>query len=153
MGKFTDIQARRRYQVDLVEQQLLGDLNYARLNRLMPGRDGRDHWSIQLPQDWRVSIQVEERAPFTTCVLISRHPGHCPWTRSPSMKVRLYHDARMAEVVAWERHRVAKGRYDYPNDSMYHRDEKVQLNRFLGEWLNLCLAQGRAAAVNLPLTG
>lgn len=151
-----DIRARRRYQVDLIEQQVLGDLNYARLMRLMPDLDSANQWSFRVsaPQDeWRVTLSVEERARFTTSVLISRHQGECRWTQSPALRVRLYHDARMAEVVAWERHRVKLGRYSYPNNKMYQCDEKVQLNRFLGEWLNHCLAQGKANAVNLKLTG
>lgn len=147
---------RPRYQVDLVAQQAMGDMNYLRLRKLLPDLDQRNHWcfSLCLPlgQEWQIAVQVEERARFTTTVLLSRHHGPCRWTRSPSMRVRLYHDARMAEVVAWERHRVAQGRYEYPNRKMYQADEKAQLNRFLGEWLNLCLAQGKAA-VNLRLTG
>jgi uncharacterized protein YqiB (DUF1249 family) len=35
-------------------------------------------------------------------------------------------------------------RYEYPNQSMYHSDEKYQLNCFLGEWLNLCLEHGHS---------
>ena len=147
---------RPRYQVDLVAQQAMGDMNYLRLRKLLPDLERRSDWcfSISLPlgQEWQIAVQVEERARFTTTVLLSRHQCQCRWTRSPSMRVRLYHDARMAEVVAWERHRVARGRYEYPNRKMYQADEKAQLNRFLGEWLSLCLAQGKAA-VNLRLTG
>lgn len=157
MTEYTDIRARRRYQVDLVEQQVMGDLNFARLMRLMPEFELRNQWCFKvsegLEDDWQVSIRIQERARFTTGVLISRHQGQCVWTRSPALRVRLYHDARMAEVVAWERHRVDRGRYEYPNQKMYQCDEKAQLNCFLGEWLNHCLAQGKAAVANVKLTG
>ena len=156
MTEQSNIRARRRYQVNLVEQQALGDLNYARLMRLMPDLDVASQWSfrVSVPQeDWRVTISVVERARFTTSVLISRHQCDCRWTRSPALQVRLYHDARMAEVIAWERHRVKLGRYSYPNTKMYQCDEKAQLNRFLGEWLNHCLAQVKVSAVKLKLTG
>ncbi|MBB3166858.1 DUF1249 domain-containing protein [Simiduia aestuariiviva] len=156
MANYPNIRAKRRYQVDLVEQQALGDLNYASLLRLMPDLACREQWcfNVCVPQrDWRITIAVEERARFTTCVLISRHQGDCRWTRSPVMKVRMYHDAQMAEVVAWERHRVNRGQYPYPNTKMYHKDEKVQLNRFLSEWLAHCLAEGKVLDANLKLTG
>lgn len=63
--------------------------------------------------------------------------------KSYSFEVRLYHDASVAEVIAWEGNRRFKARHDYPNPRMYHSDEKAQLNRFLGELLELCLTQGR----------
>lgn len=62
---------------------------------------------------------------------------------SYSFDVRLYHDATVAEVVSWEGHRRFRARHDYPNPRMYHSDEKAQLNRFLGELLELSLTQGR----------
>ena len=156
MAICSDLRARRRYQVDLIEQQALGDMNYVSLMRLLPDLARRNAWSFKIAApnaDWRVTLRVEERARFTTSVLISRHQGDCRWTQSPVMTVRLYHDAQMAEVVAWEQHRVRLGRYPYPNTQMYHSDEKVQLNRFLGEWLAHCLAEGKAVDVNLKLTG
>lgn len=63
--------------------------------------------------------------------------------KSYSFEVRLYHDATVAEVIAWEGHRRFHARNEYPNPKMHQADEKAQLNRFLGELLELCLAQGR----------
>jgi len=63
--------------------------------------------------------------------------------KSYSFEVRLYHDATVAEVTVWEGRRRFRARHDYPNPRMYHSDEKAQLNRFLGELLELCLTQGR----------
>jgi uncharacterized protein YqiB (DUF1249 family) len=60
-----------------------------------------------------------------------------------NLDLRLYHDASMAEIVAFQRHRHLEGRYDYPNPNMYQRDEKIQQNRYLAEILELCLAEGR----------
>jgi len=34
-------------------------------------------------------------------------------------------------------------RYTYPNDNMYQEDEKLQQNRFLSDWLEHCLQNGR----------
>jgi uncharacterized protein len=35
---------------------------------------------------------------------------------------------------------------------MYQSDEKLQINQFLGEWLSLCLNQGRSIDNVLPAT-
>ncbi|WP_286234990.1 DUF1249 domain-containing protein [Thalassotalea sediminis] len=61
----------------------------------------------------------------------------------PKMVVRLYHDARMAEVVANQDIRRVKPRYDYPNKNMHLPDEKQQINQFLTEWLQLSLQLGQ----------
>ncbi len=61
----------------------------------------------------------------------------------PRMTIRLYHDARMAEVLSTQDIRRVKPRYDYPNSKMYQQDEKQQTNQFLNEWLHLCLDLGQ----------
>jgi uncharacterized protein YqiB (DUF1249 family) len=66
----------------------------------------------------------------------------------PKMTIRLYHDARMAEVISNQDIRQVKPRYDYPNRKMHLPDEKEQINLFLKEWLQLCLKLGQ---VNLSL--
>lgn len=60
----------------------------------------------------------------------------------PRMTIRLYHDARMAEVLSSQDVRQIKPRYDYPNTKMHQQDEKQQINQFLNEWLQLCLSLG-----------
>ena len=66
----------------------------------------------------------------------------------PKMTIRLYHDARMAEVISNQDIRQVKPRYDYPNSKMHLPDEKEQINIFLKEWLQLCLKLGQ---VNLSI--
>lgn len=66
----------------------------------------------------------------------------------PKMTIRLYHDARMAEVISNQDIKQVKPRYDYPNSKMHLPDEKEQINQFLKEWLQLCLKLGQ---VNLSL--
>ena len=66
----------------------------------------------------------------------------------PKMIIRLYHDARMAEVISNQDIKQVKPRYDYPNSKMHLPDEKEQINQFLKEWLQLCLKLGQ---VNLSL--
>ncbi|MCW8834155.1 MAG: DUF1249 domain-containing protein [Colwellia sp.] len=66
----------------------------------------------------------------------------------PTMIIRLYHDARMAEVISSQGIVQVKPRYDYPNAQMHQQDEKQQINQFLNEWLHLCLQMGQ---VNVPM--
>lgn len=61
------------------------------------------------------------------------------------MTVRLYHDARLAEVTAADRFRRVPARHDYPNPAMHQPDEKQQWNRFLAEWLRHLRDHGRAS--------
>lgn len=67
----------------------------------------------------------------------------------PRMIIRLYHDARMAEVISSQGVVQVKPRYDYPNTQMHQQDEKQQINQFLNEWLHLCLQMGQVN-VSLP---
>jgi len=69
--------------------------------------------------------------------------GELPWETEQRMAVRLYLDARMAEVVSCGAERVRLLKYAYPNEHMYSPDEKNQINRFLGKWLEHFIRLGR----------
>ena len=86
-------------------------------------------------------LTVTESCPYTTTVQISQQDC-LPWLPVPQLDVRVYHDARMAEVIGAENARRFRGIYSYPNAQMHQPDEKNQLNLFLGEWLGHCLACG-----------
>lgn len=66
--------------------------------------------------------------------------------------VRLYHDASVAEVVKCQRYHQFAARYTYPNVDMHQIDEKVQMNRFLGELLAHCLSYGRVSETIMTQT-
>ena len=72
-------------------------------------------------------------------------------TPAYTVEVRLYHDAAVAEVIACQGHRRIQAYNEYPNRQMYQCDEKAQLNKFLGELLEFCLAQGRVTQ-NIPIS-
>ncbi len=67
------------------------------------------------------------------------------WNKPPVLFVRMYHDARLAEVVSCDGLRSAVSKNAYPNKNMLQRDEKAQWNRFLEEWLMVCIARGHVA--------
>jgi uncharacterized protein YqiB (DUF1249 family) len=59
----------------------------------------------------------------------------------PVVQVRLYHDAKMAEVISAQNIGSLKPSYQYPNTKMYQKNEKEMVNLFLAEWLQFCLTQ------------
>ncbi|MBD9485296.1 DUF1249 domain-containing protein [Pseudomonas sp. PDM14] len=141
---------RERYRVDLVELQSACEANYARLLRLLPGmRDMHGERRVALSQGDQLLgvlvLQVLESCPYTTTLQV-RQEHSLPWLPVPKLEVRVYHDARMAEVTSAENARRFRSIYAYPNAAMHQPDEKTQLNLFLGEWLSHCLACGHELA-------
>ncbi len=92
-----------------------------------------------------VEIRIVEAFRYTSTLEITQRPELKQWMTNPSMLVRVYHDANTAEVLSYQGHRNLQPRYVQPNPNMYHADEKMQVNQFLGEWLTHCLNVGRSS--------
>lgn len=141
---------RKRYVPDLRELGALCEANYVRLCRLLPSLNAGDECCFtvnygQLPA--QVCLRVDAEHAYTTQLRIEQQHQGSSWLQPPAMNIRLYHDARMAEVLSYQSHRSLEGRYEYPNPHMRLPDEKTQLNRFLADWLKHCLRYGRAQHV------
>jgi uncharacterized protein len=132
---------QKPYHVDLSELMRVYETNYAKLNALLPFQPSVD--DVRCYQTGRIAYQLEviEVTKYTTLIKICQSDDVLTFPL-PTMSVRLYHDARVAEVSATEQLSRIKARYDYPNDKMAQKDEKAQLNRFLGDWLTFCLKHG-----------
>lgn len=159
---------RRAYVTDLKTLQGECSANYLRLVQLLGDTEAGESREFELISHGRslgfLCLEVQERAPYTTIVRVSQPSAQEHGAlagasldssildggaleqvlSSPRMRVHLYHDARMAEVTDFQRQRHFDGRYRYPNAHMRQPDEKLQLNRFLGEWLSHGLAHGHA---------
>ena len=70
----------------------------------------------------------------------------------PTIRIRVYHDAKSAEVIEFQNQRRFQAIYDYPNAKMRQRNEKAQINRFLSEFLAQCLNHGVAMDEFLALS-
>ena len=122
----------------------LYESSYLRLRRLCPDIDlmeGTQVSAVMGASDLHLTIL--ERTPYTTRLRLSYEFGHGERVRrQPDMIIRMFHDARQAEVV---------GRY------CRRRGEDVTVdaiagvsglacrwrhNRFLFKWLGFCLTQG-----------
>ena len=135
------------------------DANYLRLVKLAPGLDdGAQRLLVLVVAEQRITVRIVllERCPYTSLIEISQHPGldglafELP---APRLLVRMYHDARSAEVVEFQTGRRFHPVYAYPNEEMRQRDEKAQINRFLAEYLSACLYHGVAEDVQVVVGG
>lgn len=134
---------KRLYNVDLSAHLAECELNYVRLCRLLARMDAGDSREFGLGEGLQVHIVVSERTPYTSMLDIQQ--SHRSLAQLDSrMTVRVYHDAGVAEVASFDGCYRVLAKNDYPNRKMHQRDEKQQWNRFLGEWLQHCLAQGRS---------
>ncbi|WP_110666280.1 DUF1249 domain-containing protein [Salinicola halophilus] len=137
------------YVTDLKTLQTECSSNYLRLRRWVMDMDAGETREVPLAGEHArfgtLWIEVLEQAPYTTIARVSQTGVLDGIIDSPRMTVHLYHDANMAEVTGFQRQRHFQGRYRYPNPRMHQPDEKLQLNRFLGEWLQHGLAHGHAA--------
>jgi uncharacterized protein len=145
---------RERYKVDLPLQMAECEANYARLYKLLTQHFTKsiedqhgDEYRFMISrgeQQWLNQLRILERSPYTTTLYLCQTAvaGESRWLHMPRLTVRMYHDAKLAEVLAWEGHKRLRPRYEYPNQSMYHADEKLQINQFLGELLTRCISEG-----------
>ena len=134
----------RRYSIDLPAHMAECDANYLRLMKLFPElrEEDRDAFGMVVGDTpYEVQMQVVERGPYTTLVRLAQLP-EAPWSTRPALIVRLYHDARSAEVVEYQLDGHFRTVYDVPNKDGRQPDEKAQVNRFLGEFLSMCLKHG-----------
>jgi uncharacterized protein YqiB (DUF1249 family) len=136
-----------RYTVDLQHLQTVCALNYGLLRRLLPdlAQDAyRFHWEQPGPVPALLEVRVLERSAYTDTLLLSQSTTRLPWCPRLDMEVRIYHDAELAEVLRFQAARRIPARNRYPNHQMQARDEKTQVNEFLGECLHHCLREGYA---------
>ncbi|MFA0280831.1 MULTISPECIES: DUF1249 family protein [Vibrio] len=136
-----NIAVKKPYHVDLAELMRVYETNYAKLNALLPV--GHEVGDVRCYQAVNMVYQltVNEVTKYTTLIDICQS-DETPVFPLPKMSVRLYHDARVAEVCASGDFSRVKAKYDYPNTKLLQKDEKFQLNKFLGEWLTFCLKTG-----------
>lgn len=121
------------------------DANYLRMVRLFPDFQDSQNREIALGGEGKRTLEftVQERTRYTTLIDVTEQvAGNRGWLSSPLLQVRLYHDAKSAEVVSFEGVEKPVPKCDYPNPRMHQRDEKAQWNHFLGEWLSHCFQHG-----------
>jgi uncharacterized protein YqiB (DUF1249 family) len=147
---------KRNYKPYVPDFLTLCERNYAQLRFFLPGAVAAHHASdegarlmtagdskvIQINEYEGYRIKLLELCKFTTTIKIEHVSDTALGWMRPQFEVRLYHDARLAEVVSCQQVRRFKAVYDYPNLEMMQPDEKRQINLLLRDWLMLCQRQG-----------
>ena len=111
--------------------------NYATLSALFPDIVFGDALSIRHELDNScLHIQIKEKNKYTLLIEVTeKFPHNSIWKQALNMRVRLYTDAKLAEVVNYQGKARFQPKYELPNPKMFHRDEKYQVNHLLYDWL------------------
>ncbi|MCL2918437.1 DUF1249 domain-containing protein [Shewanella litorisediminis] len=128
---------KARYQPDLNGFLALCGRNYALLLRWLPSALAMDAPVSVRGSHGILKITLVENTRYTQLVEISRPLGKTPLVEDPKVLVRIYHDAKLAEVLTGRQFSLLSAVYDYPNLRMYQSDEKYQVNAFLEELLKI----------------
>ena len=135
----------KKYIVDLPAHMAECDVNYHKLYKLFQNMRLEDEQPLQVlffEHIFSIKLIVLDRGPHTTTIGISQTNETEGWVLIPNISVRVYHDAKSAEVIKIDNQNVFHGVYEYPNRKMRQPDEKKQINKFLGEVLSLCIENG-----------
>jgi uncharacterized protein YqiB (DUF1249 family) len=142
---------KKPFKHDLTELHGICDGNYARLMRLFPDYENCNSREL-LVGSAKVVLTVLERCRYTTVFYVHQQRAESRWLGQLRVEVRANHHERMLEVIVFQSARRVAARYQYPNDRMFAQDEKYQQNRFMADWLEHCLQNGRAAVdIGAPL--
>ncbi len=138
------MQLTRNRSRNLYDMMGVYEANYRRLMRILPDlREIRGTVVSELHGRPVLFLDMVEQCRYTSLLAITHYLSvDSRLVEDLSMKLRVYHDARLAEVIAYQRQACFLPIYDYPNRHMYQPFEKRQVNLFLREWLDFCLRHG-----------
>jgi len=130
--------------------------NYRLLLRLVPNLDDVEEGDISSGQEDAMSLHLSvlERNSYTVTVhltyLIPKEGGG--FKATPDLQIRLYHDAKVAEVYLYNKH----GQVDAQQFGISVGDSEItsrcKINAFLEKWLAYCVSCGHQFSSNVALT-
>ena len=89
----------------------------------------------------RIDFKLIEKARYTTTLQLRLNTSRSATKIGISLLVRLYHDAKLLEVMDKVGPKALKPVIKGSELAKEQTDEKRQLNRFLGESLKYCLSK------------
>lgn len=129
---------------DFVSLMTLYESNYVRLRRLVThvaSIEGEHTSSVA--NDCPLFLRVEERSRYTTTFTLTYlFDSHAGQIADPDLQVRVYHDARLAEVLScarWHRHQVLAS---IKNHLYCQLGDRWLRNVMLNKWLDYCVERG-----------
>jgi hypothetical protein len=128
----------------------LCEANYERLRRLIPGLDSQIQSTVA-KADGKPALHLAllEHSPYTLTLELS----HCFGFESllePAVKIRVYLDARAAEVLSDHARPTVHDALHRNSPAREITDYKWTLNYFLSQWLDHCLACNYSFASEEP---
>lgn len=110
----------KRYTPDFPEMMRLCEMNFSQLRRLLPRNDAPGETVSYQVANAQYRLTIVESTRYTTLVTIEQTAPAISYWSLPSMTVRLYHDAMVAEVCSSQQIFRFKARYDYPKIGRAH---------------------------------
>lgn len=145
-----------KYVVDLKKLQTVCTRNYGLLLRLLPLQyDLNETWQIDLTNGLYFELSVQEISAYTERFLLTQKKHTLPSLFNMEFELRVYHDAQMIEVISYQKHSRIRANNPYPNEHLHHKDEKLQINLLLKDWLNLAIkhqADSNASVLNTSIS-
>jgi len=125
---------------DFVSLMDMYEENFIKLRKLIPDIQHIKTVSISKAEGHLdLHLQILERSKYTTTFILSYcFDDDSQPHMEPNLKIRIYHDAGLAEVMSGRLHHGRLVLDNLPSDAL---KQKWQLNRFLGKWLKYCLRQ------------
>jgi uncharacterized protein len=122
----------------------LYESNYIRLGWLIPALDSIADTAISTVEgDCPLRVTVEERSRYTTTLTLTYvFEDESGVTTDPDLQIRIYHDARLAEVQScarWHRHSMLES---IRSELARALGERWLRNMMLNKWLDYCVERG-----------
>lgn len=128
--------------------------NYQKLFRLIPNLRALDKTAIGRTDNRpALHLDILERNPYTLTIELS----HCFRQQlseliAPAVKIRVYLDAQLVEVIRDQDRPAVDRVYQNPGRALEIQDYKWRLNYFLQKWLDHCLKTKYHFCSNTELT-
>ena len=148
--------SKKHYGYEDVEPRGFGSLmdlyenNYLRFKKLVPDVHAlQQHTYSRINGCMGLHLSVIERSRYTTTLRMTYHfTEDSKLHAEPDLKVRVYHDACLVEVIAGHLKHGRQKLDHLPADAKLY---KWRLNRFLYKWLGFCLHQGHKFGLDSAL--
>ncbi|MFO1371006.1 MAG: DUF1249 domain-containing protein [Candidatus Competibacteraceae bacterium] len=133
----------------------LYERNYISIRRLIPTMPRASTMQIsRIPGGLDLHLHVIERFRYTSELRLTyRFTQDETAIAEPDLHIRVYHDARLVEVMAAHLRHQAAFNADILASQRPNRAElytRWRINRFLDKWLNYCLHQGHRFSKSTP---
>lgn len=122
----------------------LYERNYINIRRLIPTMPpSQTCLASHVSGGLSLYMTVVERFPYTSELSLTYHfYRETGVLVEPDLRVRVYHDARLAEVTEAALRNWPKFQADHEKQHNVQLVSRWHVNRFLYKWLNYCLFQG-----------